>query len=588
MIAKAFKFGIAIIIVAALFFAVSAVLMINLLNPNQFKTQISALVQKNTGRTLNLNGDIQWSFFPWLGLKLHKVALSNPTGFDQNQNFIWIGVADVKVKVLPLFEGKVEINNLTLNGVNLNLITDSKGKNNWNNVVNTIEKEDAVITADPSTTPAPANAATISKKLPDIAISTIDIKDAVLNWNDQKSGQRTAIKIITGAAKNIKLKQAFPVQLRFDVLNKNPSILASVNLTTQAIIDPMAQNYILRHLIVKGALIDKKYPQGQLPFLVNTDLALDLERQLLLAPKIGLTVGDTVIQGQINGKQIIKSPLWSSRWFIDEVTYDGITVTHINTQINAKNKIITINPLTANLYQGKLAGSAVINADNPTIKITTTQNYSQIQVGDLLKDLNLNSNVQVTGTGNLKLNLETQGQNQTAYLQNLQGQAAVQITNGTIKNIDIGQQIVLAISHLFQKSEKNTEPDTMQTPFTSLTATIHINRGIASNNDLLLQSPALKVTGNGKANLVAQNIDYSLKATALGSPFGQDILDFQHQIGGNIPIKISGQLNHPKIGPDYSAVAVGTFKSKIQEQIEKHVGSNLSETIDSIKGLLGN
>src|SRR5262245_36408419 len=92
---------ISIVIVLVVLFIIAVACLIIFVDPNNFKGQLSAAVHDKTGRTLIINGKIERSFFPWLGLRIHDVQLSNAPGFTP-ANFASIGEADVSVKLLPL------------------------------------------------------------------------------------------------------------------------------------------------------------------------------------------------------------------------------------------------------------------------------------------------------------------------------------------------------------------------------------------------------------------------------------------------------------------------------------------------------
>ena len=70
-------------------------------NPNDYKDNIIKLVHDNTGRQLSIPGDISLSLFPWIGLSLGEVEISNAKGFT-NKPFAKISHLQVRAKVLPL------------------------------------------------------------------------------------------------------------------------------------------------------------------------------------------------------------------------------------------------------------------------------------------------------------------------------------------------------------------------------------------------------------------------------------------------------------------------------------------------------
>ena len=48
-----------------LLIAIGIFLLVHYIDPNQFKDEIDSAVLKQTGRHLNIGGNLNWSFFPW-------------------------------------------------------------------------------------------------------------------------------------------------------------------------------------------------------------------------------------------------------------------------------------------------------------------------------------------------------------------------------------------------------------------------------------------------------------------------------------------------------------------------------------------
>ena len=67
---------------------------------NNYKPQIIEQVEAATGRTFSIDGDIDISIFPWIGLKIEGVSLGNDKGFKA-KSFASIKQLDIKVNVLP-------------------------------------------------------------------------------------------------------------------------------------------------------------------------------------------------------------------------------------------------------------------------------------------------------------------------------------------------------------------------------------------------------------------------------------------------------------------------------------------------------
>ena len=684
-----------IVATTALFFLASIILLISLVNTKNFKNEVSALVQKTTHREFSIAGDMKLSFFPWMGVRISQATLGNAPGFGK-QAFAQVGEADVKIRLLPLFVGKVVMETLTLRDVTLNLTENKAGQNNWSDFNG--KDQNAKTSANTTkTTTAP----TVSNNLPVLMISSINISNATINWNNQQTGQQATINRLYFSSNDVNLDRAFPVQLKFNLKSNQPTLNLSTDLHTNLLMNPAKQQYALQNLTINGNLIGKQYAQGKLPFALSSDLNVNLNNQTLQAQNLKVKLANLAVNANLNGQQILQTPVFAGQISIpnfnpralltalgqkikaqdtvlqnaslqasaqfspkflklnniqaklDNTTMSGrfafanfntknfdfdlklnqlnldrylnptannknvvmganntwqaqaalaqtnaliptqllrslngqgslqigqLTVTKLNlanvyTQVSANHGVIKVAPLTANLYQGKAQGDVTIDArgNNPAIAVNET--LTNVQVGQLISDLSKTSKIQVSGTGNLALNLQTQGQTSQAMTRALNGKIHFAINNGTITNLNVAQQIYATIAKVLKGNVNNSQATTESTNFASLTGNIVINNGIASNNDLLLQSTALRIAGQGNANLINQTINYNLAATALGSPFGRDVLDLQEQIGGKIPLRVSGTFSNPSIAPDLAVITADLLKGRARQQIEKHFGS---------------
>ena len=75
----------------------AAVFLVTKVDPNEFKPQISQQVESLTGRKLNLKGDLEWRFYPWVGVTLNDFSLSNREGFAPD-NMLEAAQVDVQLK----------------------------------------------------------------------------------------------------------------------------------------------------------------------------------------------------------------------------------------------------------------------------------------------------------------------------------------------------------------------------------------------------------------------------------------------------------------------------------------------------------
>ena len=125
---------------------------------NNYKPEIIEQVEKATGRSFTIDGEINLSIFPWVGLQVDDAALGNEKGFKAEQ-FAAIKQLDVKVNVLPLIKKEVQINTIRLHGLDVSLEVASDKSNNWSSLAQSKEVQaDEAVT--PEVTPEEAEAAT--------------------------------------------------------------------------------------------------------------------------------------------------------------------------------------------------------------------------------------------------------------------------------------------------------------------------------------------------------------------------------------------------------------------------------------------
>ena len=75
--------------------------VIFLVDPNDYKDEIVQQVKAKTGRDISIPGNIAFSIYPWVGLKMGEVALNNPETFAR-PIFAKIDAFDIRVSFTQL------------------------------------------------------------------------------------------------------------------------------------------------------------------------------------------------------------------------------------------------------------------------------------------------------------------------------------------------------------------------------------------------------------------------------------------------------------------------------------------------------
>jgi len=258
----------------------------------------------------------------------------------------------------------------------------------------------------------------------------------------------------------------------------------------------------------------------------------------------------------------------------------GLKVANVKAEVKAANGRADVAPHSAELYQGKVAGALSLNADGN--RVALREDLSGISIGPLLKDVAQKD--LLDGRGNIALDVSAAGSTVEAMKRALAGTAKVQLKDGAIKGINLAEAIRKAKSALGSKQEKSAAAQAQQTDFSEMSASFVIKNGVAHNEDLDVKAPLFRITGKGDINIGNSSLDYTTKATIVGTTQGQGGADLAELNGVTVPVHLSGPFDAMKYDVNYGAVAADVAKTKAgakaKEQIEKQLGGKL-------KGLLG-
>jgi AsmA protein len=263
--------------------------------------------------------------------------------------------------------------------------------------------------------------------------------------------------------------------------------------------------------------------------------------------------------------------------------------------IKAADGRLDVNPITATVYQGTLAGAATANAVD--MSFATRQKVSGVDVGPLLRDAAGEDILE--GRGTVSLDVTATGRTVTALKKALAGTADLALKDGAIKGVDIPGIIRLASTLLGGKGgvEQPTQGGA-RTEFTELTASFKIAHGVAHNDDLSMKSPALRLTGRGDIDIGEDKIDYTAKAAIVAPPAGQGPKELAQLAGVTVPVRAIGPLGSPNYIVDVQVLATELAKSQLGRELERRLGgggksgsqsgsSGIDALGDALRGLFG-
>lgn len=217
---KTLKIGLIIIGALAALFITACVVLVLVVNPNDYKDRIAKAVKDQTGRELKFEGDISFNFFPWLGLKVGPMALGNAPGFAPDE-MVRIKRAEASIRIMPLLSGDVAVGTVVLDGLTLNLAKNKQGVSNWDDLT---KGGDSGSTEAETDTDSDSESPAKSGRAGSLSVEGVEITNADIVYDDMQAGAKTSINDLSLVIGEIGDKVRFPFELKFHLKLDNPKV----------------------------------------------------------------------------------------------------------------------------------------------------------------------------------------------------------------------------------------------------------------------------------------------------------------------------------------------------------------------------
>lgn len=239
-------------LVALVVLAVAILLLV--IDPNDYKPQIAAVVKEQTGMDLAIRDRMQWSLWPSIGLKLGQVSLTDP---GSHETLVAVDKAAVSVELLPLLSKQVNIDAVTLDGARVRYLQHADGSTSWDPLFNHLNQKSAT----PEQPEQPETGA--SSQAVGLNVDKLEVKNASVYLKDEKANVERTLENVAVTASDINLKQAFPLQLQFTFRQQDAAgktLVAQNSLSSRVTLNPDNKVYDLAQLALSSALSGTALP----------------------------------------------------------------------------------------------------------------------------------------------------------------------------------------------------------------------------------------------------------------------------------------------------------------------------------------
>jgi hypothetical protein len=549
---------------------IAVVVVISTIDVNQYKGDVITAVEDATGRKLQIDGDLGFAVSLVPTVVVEDVKFSNAS-WGSKPEMVSLKKLEVKIALLPLLTGDIQVNKIVLIDPQILLETNKKGTGNW--VFASNKKQDAAETEKEA------------GKAPSVIVNEVQIENATLIYNDGVTGEKTNLVIdqITAAADDVDeplsliIKAAYneipvavkgqlgslqqltendeyPVDLAIEVsgaslavkgqINK-PMDGKGINLVVKFAVDSLAELSKLAGsdlpdygpITVTGTITDGKNSYSIKSFELkasNTDLSGDVTAALGgKRPSITAKLTSKLIdlaelasdEEQAEQEKVKNERVFSS----DPLAFDGLKAVNANVSINAKqintssmsltDTVVTVSlkdgnllikPLSSLVAGGKLAGSINLNASGKSALLSTNITLLGLEPNKItdLSD-------KLTGAKtDLTVDVKGSGKSMSQIMSGLNGKFVVQVGEGVITdNVTgaLGADVLTELVGMLNPFSKSKEATKLQCAVVNFT----IKDGMATTDKgIAFSTNQMNIIGSGEVNLKTEAIDIGIKPEA--------------------------------------------------------------------------
>ena len=584
-------------IILVLFIGVAALLFF--LPGEQIARLASDQVKDQFGRDLVIEGEVELSFFPTIGITTGPVRLSNADWATEPAMF-QAKRAKIGVNTMALLGGDIHIKTISLTSPDILLERDGQGHANWDDFLAAPEEDgDEEATSSSQFTLDHFEVSNARIRYVDPQGTSLEIPDmtADFTWGEGDAVLET-VAVMNGAPVAALIEIAdLNGLIAGDVIEVGVAATAGKN---KLIYKGLASSYpevsgtvtlelpdpavAMAALGQSGAGVPASDFSGDVTLtkerifslrdgrasLDGNDLSVEADVDLNGKPKVvaSLSAGALDLkpylgggEGGENSEGWSTSPIDASALglFDGSITLSAASIdlgslnfgsSRVAIDIENARAVATLHQLTG--YEGTVTGQFVAN-NRSGFSVGGNLDVANVAMKGVLSDL-LGSE-RFTGQANAKLAFLGSGGSVDAIMKSLRGDGSLSVGSGTIEGIDLDQ--------LFRGT-----PNSGTTIFDSMSATWTIDAGVLNNQDLLMSLPRVQAKGAGTIGLGAQNLDYTFTPEVRA----------QNDAAISVPVRIQGPWSGPRIWPDLEAIA----KQQLGDEIQA-VEDQVNEAVDQVK-----
>ncbi|WP_417606781.1 AsmA family protein [Oceanimonas baumannii] len=606
--------------------------------------------REKTGRTLVIDGELSWRFFPSVGFTLGKTSLLNPPEFEQGAT-LSVGEVSLDVALKPLLNNRLEIGQAVLNNARLHLITHKDGSTNLDDLRNLGQAD-----TDSGAEPEPAGGEpTAQRELQFVSLAGVTVTDAEVLLQDERTDTLTRLNRVNLQLDRFAPGEEVPVSFSGNLFSDD--VQASMDASGQLWLAPEFDHLRFDNLEFNAGATGRAVP-GNKALKLSGDLAYNIAGKQASFSNVNMAVGSLMLDGELNVKHgpeipeirfTLHTPLldleqlsqeWSSEQggsasgaaatsgdelsakraklppsvaagepdlsilnkldvkgslSADKLKVQGMEMEGLTLEVRVHEGQASASDINARLYDGVLNGEVSLNANRAPASFMLNTSLQNVDGFRLLN--NAAGIDSLEGRASVAVNVAGRGLSEQAIKKSLTGTSRVEFADGALRGVNIAAMIRRGYAQV-KGLPLPDDNEPQKTDFSALTADFDIGKGSISTQNLRLASPLLRVRGEGETSLLDESLNVLLNTSIVGSLKGQDGESLDELKNITVPLRISGSYKEPRYTLDMQQVfdlylkekagkEAERVKRKLNEKLGGELGDKLNEKLPGLLDKLG-
>lgn len=251
----------------------------------------------------------------------------------------------------------------------------------------------------------------------------------------------------------------------------------------------------------------------------------------------------------------------------DKASFGQLTLDKLSGNARVTPDAVTLEPIKFGLFGGTYDGTLALSlGTTPAFRLSARLAGVDMAAATAFAG---SPNV-ITGRLAGQLEMTGKGLDAPAVLKTARGTARIDITNGTVKNLGLIQNIVVATSG---RADAKSAGGSRDEPFSRIGGTLNVAGGAASTQDLKFESKDVLLDAAGAVRLDGSAINLKGQvqlSDELSQQAGRDLVRYTQDQGRvTLPATITGSAESPQVRIDVASMAKRAITNRANEEAQK-------------------